>query len=501
MEQSRQRFACDRCHTLKLRCPRVESTGASCARCSKAGSLCVFSAPARLGRPLGSSQKSLNNNTAPANHHQPTANDAVLMEHIGTISNDNNDGTDSTTPLDDFLPDMLSTDAASMDAWNNASVLLDNGQMSVVAQHDLPLGPLQFSPTHKFSTSRCSAVSPEHQRHLSNTMLDQYEVGNTVEKCLECSTAMMQTAALDADGDTIQDIMSQLSSLIVASHGHRRLADGQLRLLQLRLKHKHAVVDEALSRSVIPEDMTTASDYFTTRNLIRTQQSFRDVIRRATRVTTDSDGHFPSPVASSSRGDIDAAPSSQSFGTIDRRYTTKSTNTSPTQRQPTMEQSKTSQYNDYRNETSHSCVLALKLILNCYSEILDIFATTFAMIETTINHYPSFLPISLTVPAFLPSSGNMMDASFSIFTANQLTQRLFEMTKKDMQDMWDRHNAHLLQADGDSSSGDMPPRRVRSSLQDSVIQMTFQLSWEKEASIARVIEDIGEKLNELMDMS
>lgn len=48
-----KRFACDRCHGQKLRCPRRADGGLQepCVRCSKAGTPCGITTPSRMGRP------------------------------------------------------------------------------------------------------------------------------------------------------------------------------------------------------------------------------------------------------------------------------------------------------------------------------------------------------------------------------------------------------------------------------------------------------------------
>ncbi|KAF6842707.1 hypothetical protein CMUS01_02835 [Colletotrichum musicola] len=50
------RYACDRCHSQKLRCPRSDDSAkpkadVPCSRCRKAGALCVVSVRGRVGRP------------------------------------------------------------------------------------------------------------------------------------------------------------------------------------------------------------------------------------------------------------------------------------------------------------------------------------------------------------------------------------------------------------------------------------------------------------------
>ena len=49
-----KRFACDRCHGQKLRCPRPADNNdpnAPCIRCQKAGTVCNISTPLKTGRP------------------------------------------------------------------------------------------------------------------------------------------------------------------------------------------------------------------------------------------------------------------------------------------------------------------------------------------------------------------------------------------------------------------------------------------------------------------
>ena len=49
-----KRFACDRCHGQKLRCPRPVDGGSAtvpCIRCQRAGTVCNISSPLKTGRP------------------------------------------------------------------------------------------------------------------------------------------------------------------------------------------------------------------------------------------------------------------------------------------------------------------------------------------------------------------------------------------------------------------------------------------------------------------
>ena len=53
-----KRFACDRCHTQKLRCPRPagDSMEEPCVRCKKVGLVCSISAVQKVGRPRRASK-------------------------------------------------------------------------------------------------------------------------------------------------------------------------------------------------------------------------------------------------------------------------------------------------------------------------------------------------------------------------------------------------------------------------------------------------------------
>ena len=66
-----KRFACDRCHGQKLRCPRRNDGGLRepCVRCSKAGTACEITTPSRMGRP----NKSRKLNTGEGVSSQPSS--------------------------------------------------------------------------------------------------------------------------------------------------------------------------------------------------------------------------------------------------------------------------------------------------------------------------------------------------------------------------------------------------------------------------------------------
>lgn len=67
-----KRFACDRCHSQKLRCPRPADGDLHepCVRCCKAGARCRISTPPRMGRPNKS--RKLNTGEGAPSHTTPS---------------------------------------------------------------------------------------------------------------------------------------------------------------------------------------------------------------------------------------------------------------------------------------------------------------------------------------------------------------------------------------------------------------------------------------------
>jgi len=52
LSKALKRVACDGCHAAKSRCSRHSSSG-RCERCKRLGMTCTYSAPKRMGRPMG----------------------------------------------------------------------------------------------------------------------------------------------------------------------------------------------------------------------------------------------------------------------------------------------------------------------------------------------------------------------------------------------------------------------------------------------------------------
>lgn len=76
-----KRYACDRCHGQKLRCPRSTTDDGlhnPCTRCLKAGTSCTVSAMEKTGRPRKKAKTTLSTRTSPVNTPQITRDAADL---------------------------------------------------------------------------------------------------------------------------------------------------------------------------------------------------------------------------------------------------------------------------------------------------------------------------------------------------------------------------------------------------------------------------------------
>ncbi|KAM0816767.1 putative Zn(2)-C6 fungal-type domain-containing protein [Seiridium cardinale] len=521
MEQPRQRLACDRCHELKLRCPRVSNTsrssGAQCARCLKIGSLCVFSASARLGRPLGSSQKSGSSDPGagdrPKSRHMSISGRlANSSRSTNTVNNSNNRTREPSVLMDDFLSGLFPLDTeGEPESGNNTSFLSGGSQEPGCTYPSLSPGMLQLGFDSQDNIQRGSDVSPGLERQSQDTLEDGNYSANTSDPCVEFATATIHTIALDGEEGTIRAVLSRLSSMVVENHSHSMKVEGQLRVLLLRTSRRHSVVENTSAWPTELQEIRPASDHFGTQALMRTTQSFRDIVRRIKGTRRDNESARPSLISNLPQDGSDVATDSNAFGAVNMRYSLTPESTSPQHCGTAKNSSRTSQYDGSLSTgiqpppgSPSSCQLALSLMLNCYLEILDIFTTTLEIIRTTVDHYPLLLPLNVGILDFSQGPGSMLDASFSIFTATQLTHRLFEMTKKDMREMWDRYKTHIISmnGDGDTDNRDSPtPRRTRIGIPNSIIQMTFRLSWEKESTIMRQIYDVDDQLNRLMEIS
>ncbi|MCJ1342772.1 hypothetical protein MMC31_000961 [Peltigera leucophlebia] len=82
-----KRFACDRCHALKLRCMRKDgpdAEGESCVRCHRASALCRYSPSERLGRPPDKSRLKPPSNPRIPSQKRRRCEANVAMEWVAT---------------------------------------------------------------------------------------------------------------------------------------------------------------------------------------------------------------------------------------------------------------------------------------------------------------------------------------------------------------------------------------------------------------------------------
>ncbi|OJD15691.1 hypothetical protein AJ78_04067 [Emergomyces pasteurianus Ep9510] len=559
MDQPRQRLACDRCHALKLRCrrtstnpPDITSTTLDCDRCLKAGALCVYSPQAPLGRPLGSttsqplpsaaSSGGAANNKRPASrslsspprdeepNRRPRTRMRLPYSDANSDTNSNHNTTIATTlstshstwdPSMPLMNDILSDEFfsnlmhADTDVWANAPALPGSRQPSMtVHQRELTSGAIQSPLSSHCSLVHDLSVTPDrpyrlhnhspnhhhhqHQQQQQGRRIDpmppaKHAPGILVDKCAAGSVAIKQEPILDDTADPVQDVLSRLSSLAVSIHSHSLNVYNRLRLLRTRLDHRSSLEDSMpMQQSSTLEAVAAANDCLSIQALIRMNHSLRDAIRQMKRAET---GHGESlPLAGSpSFADGSIANSGRTVASIPQiPYTSVSSDSGMSREQRDI-------LNDPNNSLGppNSCRLALSLALNCYVEILDIYTMTFNMISAVISHHQSALPINTTATTSTPGSDCMLNTSFSIFTATQITTRLLDKIKGDMRDAWEQYRSRVLMRHCEEG---MEPQQ-QSSKPNPAIQMSFRLSWEKEAVIARLVKEIDHCLSTMMDLT
>ena len=87
-----KRFACDRCHGQKLRCPRPANGGepnVPCLRCQKAGKACNISSPLKTGRPSKALKNQIGTEQQPSIDSRPlsrTSSNNTISAQAATIS-------------------------------------------------------------------------------------------------------------------------------------------------------------------------------------------------------------------------------------------------------------------------------------------------------------------------------------------------------------------------------------------------------------------------------
>ncbi|KAM7219420.1 hypothetical protein V8F06_005154 [Rhypophila decipiens] len=66
--ETKLRASCDRCHELKNRCARGDTTDSRCERCERLDIDCVYSGVSRMGRPPGGQKSTINGRDKPENN-------------------------------------------------------------------------------------------------------------------------------------------------------------------------------------------------------------------------------------------------------------------------------------------------------------------------------------------------------------------------------------------------------------------------------------------------
>lgn len=104
------RDACDRCHSIKTRCVRIEHDGPVCQRCDRLGLPCCYSPPGQTGRPPGV-RKRKNPNTGSEEPtrppSQPPAKKPARCSDQGNINVSTNGGALPSPGSSTISPDMF----------------------------------------------------------------------------------------------------------------------------------------------------------------------------------------------------------------------------------------------------------------------------------------------------------------------------------------------------------------------------------------------------------
>ena len=158
---SGSRRACDRCHSQKLRCPRISQDNKdSCSRCLNAGTLCVYSAPLPTGRPT-SNQSGSGKSAVPANHSSvgSGAHDATVIPASANMS----DPSQSSMDIDINFP--WNQYVLDDDNLFNPSLLADGPLGTGLELRDTPLSST-LSPTDNPATHHSPNNTKSYESHL-----------------------------------------------------------------------------------------------------------------------------------------------------------------------------------------------------------------------------------------------------------------------------------------------------------------------------------------------
>lgn len=138
-----KRFACDRCHDQKLRCPRPVDGGNAtvpCIRCQRAGTVCNISSPLKTGRPskalkLRARTEQRSSSIAPPMSRTSSNNttNGQVPEPSGTIASDYcpENGTYLSQELDSTFP----SHASGVSSYGSFQICGQNPVHSVMEEH------------------------------------------------------------------------------------------------------------------------------------------------------------------------------------------------------------------------------------------------------------------------------------------------------------------------------------------------------------------------------
>ncbi|KAI0434315.1 hypothetical protein F5Y09DRAFT_337786 [Xylaria sp. FL1042] len=274
---------------------------------------------------------------------------------------------------------------------------------------------------------------------MDSLLSNPHESVNIIRNANDCDDELRNLDSDDEDEDEDEDKDKDKNKDKSENENNRRVY-GELRVLQLRFKHKHAVVDDTCTQSFLSQEIAAVSDCFSTHTLIRTNQAVRDLFRNMTKTPRNmNEPVLPSPIPIASRESnpipTSMAKSAQAVNTLLPRY--------PPPLACNDECVDHGETSSSDHEVPNSCQLALTLLLSRYLEILDIFSMTFNMIKTIVNHYPSTVSFSTELVDYSAVPTNMLNTSFSILTATQVTHRLVGIVKKDMRNMWELYQSQV----------------------------------------------------------
>ncbi|KAK4164412.1 hypothetical protein QBC43DRAFT_50272 [Cladorrhinum sp. PSN259] len=125
-----KRYACDRCRDQKLRCLRDEHNGPdeACARCQRAGALCVTSDARPLGRPRSTVSNTNTNNSADPLHPRKRARGSVTSLAPSSKFAETPTSTPTSTATTAAAPPMMS--------WLTTTAMPDSASLSPLALGD-----------------------------------------------------------------------------------------------------------------------------------------------------------------------------------------------------------------------------------------------------------------------------------------------------------------------------------------------------------------------------